>query len=285
MKSFEPEKVLGEKLYECDEIQFHKDFIETKTVLGIDIYRYSEYPQGIQEYVPVLFNSLYKLTVALCHTKEGFIFQKYGNSFKVFKSNFISTGDGGFQIFDNPIQAIIFAAYFQLNVRLFNSNSFESIPYKNLYKIIGRIELRYTISTDKIYLYDGNFYGPAIINNSRILAKDHLNRLLIDFLTIDWFDKNINTIENLLDVKKKDLMEIKYFESYDNTKTTLLFEDASNIQQVKSVDILRIGSIRSKNTLLDIYNLRIQFKLSYMKKTGYKAFIVTLGNLNTQGIE
>lgn len=285
MNPFEPEEKLKGKLFNSDEILFHSDFIETKTVLGIDIYKYSEYKMGIQEYVPVLFNSLYKLTVGICLVREGFIFQKYKRSFSDFKLSFISTGDGGFQIFDDPIQAIVFAAYFQMNVRIFNSNSFEDNLYKNLNKIIGRIELRYAISTDKIYSYDQNFYGPAIINNARILAKDHLNRLLVDFLTIDWFDKNINTIENLLIIKRENLLEINYFQSYDNTKSTILFDNTSDFQPIRSVDIMKIGSIISKNTLLDIYNLRIQFKLTFEKESGLKDFVVTLGNLNTQGIE
>jgi hypothetical protein len=282
MKKFEPEKELKKKVYEINEITFHKEFIETKTVLGIDIYRYSEYPQDIQEYIPVLFNSLYNLTIESCIINEAFIFQNYSLSSEVFKSHFISTGDGGFQIFDNPIQAIVFAAYFQMGMRRFNSHNLRSKLNSNLYKIIGRIELRYAITTEKIFSYDDNYYGPAIINNARILGKDNLNRLLADFTSVDWFDKNINTIENLLIIKKEDLIKTEYFKDYDATKKSLLF---NNKEPIKAIDILKIGTIKSKNTVLEIYNLRIQIKLSVTKTDGYKDFVVTVGNLNTQGIE
>lgn len=285
MKTFEPEKLLSKKLEENFEFSLHNDFVENKSVLGIDIYKYSEYPAEIQIYVPVLFNALHKLTIGNCCKREKYFFHKYGDTFDFFKSQFISTGDGGFQIFDNPIQSIIFATYFQLNVQRFNSGSLINTLNDNLYKIIGRIELRYAITYDKIYSYDNNFYGPAIINNSRILSKDHLNRLLIDFPTLDWFNKNINTIENLLIINKENFATIEYFRTYDKTETTFLF-DKNEKNIIKAVDILKIGTIKSKNTILEIYNLRIQFNIHIDRvKNNYGNFLVTLGNLNTQGIE
>lgn len=284
MNAFKPEKELNKKVYDINEINFHLDYIETKTVLGIDIYKYSDYPSGSQEYIPVLFNSLYESTVSSCLKHEKFFFQKYGDTIPFFESQFISTGDGGFQMFDNPIQSILFAAYFQLNVRRFNSDTFGTNLRKNLCNIIGRIELRYAITTDNIFNYNGNFYGPAIINNSRLLSKDHLNRLLADFQTIDWFDKNLNTIENLLTITKEDFLKIKYFEDYTDSENSLLF-GKRKIQPVKAVDILKIGTIKAKNTILEIFNLRIQIGLVALAKDGYNSFLVTIGNLNTQGIE
>ncbi|HEY5589895.1 MAG TPA: hypothetical protein VIK55_02645 [Paludibacter sp.] len=278
MKAFKPEEALKKKVYEDNKMTLHNDFIETKTVLGIDIYKYSEYPPEIQTYIPVLFNELYKLTTGTCIKKENFIFQKYGDTIEHFKSHFISTGDGGFQIFDNPLQALTFVIYFQAYVRRLNSKSYTSKIMINLCNIIGKIELRYTISTDKIYSYDNNFYGPAIINNARILAKDHLNRLLLDSSSLDWFDLNINTVENLLVFAKNDLMKSDYFADYDIKKESLLFDE--NIH-FTSVDILKIGNISSKNTILDVYNLKIQVRLEVLNKT----FVITIGNLNTQGIQ
>lgn len=286
MKSFDPEKQLSKKRLEDNfDLSFHNDYIENKSVLGIDIYKYSEYPSDIQIYVPVLFNSLYFMTVDNCIKKETFFFQNYGNTFDFFKEHFISTGDGGFQIFDDPIQSILFAAYFQLNVQRFNSGSLQSILRDNLYKIVGRIELRYAITYDKIYSYDKNFYGPSIINNARILSKDHLNRILIDFPSLSWFDRNINTIGNLLTMRQEDFSKIEYFKTFDNGKKSILFDSGDPVK-IRSVDILKIGAIKSKNTILEIYNLRIQFNLSIPQvKNGYNGFLVTLGNLNTQGIE
>jgi hypothetical protein len=286
MQSFDPKKILSKKRLEDNfEISFHKDFIENKSVLGIDIYKYSEYPADIQVYVPVLFNSLYDLTVDNCLKKENYFFQMYETTLVLFKNKFISTGDGGFQIFDDPLQSILFAAYFQLNVQRFNSGSLISIYRDNLFKIVGRIELRYAITYDKIYSYDMNFYGPSIINNARILAKDHLNRMLIDFPSLFWFDKNINTIGNILTMKRDDFAVIEYFKSYETDKTSLLF-DQTGPNKIRSVDILKIGVIKSKNTILEIHNLRIQFNLEIpQSRNGYTGFLVTLGNLNTQGIE
>ena len=120
MKKFNPETKLSKELEQKDYSEFHLDFIENKSVLGIDIYKYSEYPEIEQIYVPVLFNSLYKTTVQNCLHSEPYFFQKYGNKIGDFKEHFISTGDGGFQIFDNPIESIIFAGYFQFNVSRYN---------------------------------------------------------------------------------------------------------------------------------------------------------------------
>lgn len=284
MKNFEPEKELNKKIFSAGEVKLHNECLETKTVLGIDIYKYSEYQSDIQEYVPVLFNSLYRITVDHIVHHEEFIFQKYGVEYDFFKQHFISTGDGGFQIFDNPLQALVFAAYFQMNVRRFNSGSSDINLNINLCNIIGRIELRYAITTEKIFAYDNNFYGQAIINCARILAKDQLNRLLSDFASLDWFDKNINTMENLLVIQKADFMKTNYFTKYDDRKSSLLFDKGPK-QIIKTVDVLKIGAIKSKNTILDIYNLRIQFGLSVTDMVGYNRFVVTLGNLNTHGIE
>ena len=283
MKKFNPEAKLSKLLEDSDLSEFHLDYIENKSVLGIDIYKYSDYPEIEQVYVPVLFNSLYKITVGNCLQSDPYFFQKYGKDIADFKEHFISTGDGGFQIFNNPIESIIFAAYFQVNVSRFNSGSLTAKLNMNLFKIIGKIELRYAITYDKIYSYDKNFFGPAIISNARILAKDNLNRLLIDYPTVQWFSSNINTIENLMILDKKDFLKIAYFKEYDDVGT-LLFKEKS--PKIKALDLLKIGAIRSKNTSLEIFNLRIQIGVSVANlKRDYSGFLITLGNLNTKGIE
>lgn len=284
MKKFNPETKLGKDLSDEEKINYHLDYIENKSVLGIDIYKYSEYPEIAQVYVPVLFNSLYRITVQNCIKSENYFFGDYAKNENEFKEKFISTGDGGFQIFDNPMQSIIFASYFQLNVVRFNSNSFTAKLNNNLFDIIGRIELRYATTFDKIYSYDKNFFGPAIINNARILSKDNLNRFLIDFPTIKWFNEHINTIENLLVISKEDLAKIKYFNKHPKAQS-LLFDDAEN-RRIVSLDILKIGVIKSKNTVLEIYNLKIQINLRAITSSkDYPRYLITLGNLNTQGIE
>lgn len=160
---------------------------------------------------------------------------------------------------------------------------------KNLFNIINRIELRYCITYDKIYSYNDNFFGTGIINNARILAKDNLNRLLIDSNSLKWFDEHLNTIENILIVGKSDLLKMTIFNGYNVENSSRIFEDNNETNDIKSVDILKIGSIKSKNTSLDIYNLKIQFLMSYQQEDKFSKdfdkFLYTIGNLNTQGIE
>lgn len=291
MKKFSPEEKLKKAALTESEIKnFHLDYLENKSIVGIDIYKYSEYKESIQVYVPVLFNSIYELSIKMCLKNESFFFKNYGNKLSDFKENFISTGDGGFQIFDDPFQSLLFCAYFELNVRRFNAGSYISNINKNLFKIIDRIELRYCVTHDKIICYDNNFYGAGIINNARILAKDNLNRLLIDQNTLRWFEHNINTIENLVDINITDLSQISVFKNNDKDLESLFFQDDEEEgNKVKSLDILKIGNITSKNTTLNIYNLKIQFQIGFDKERGmfkkeYAYFVFTVGNLNTQGI-
>lgn len=286
METFDPKEFLSKKLLGPGDINFHEKFIDKKTVLGFDIYKYSEYPSGQQEYIPVIFNELYHSTFNACFKNEKFFFQTYCQTLEEFKKMFISTGDGGFQIFNNPLQAVIFAAYFQTYLKGFNSNMATEIYEKNLRNIVENIDIRYAITHDDIYKYDDNFYGPSIINNSRILSKDNLNRLLTDSNTIKWFDLNINSVENLLSIKLVDFLKLKYFKSYIliSEGSSILFKKLNNLQQFKSVDVLKIGKIRSKNKELDIYNLKLQFSLAFIDIKGYNEITVTLGNLNTQGI-
>lgn len=290
MKIFDPEDILSKKISEKDKKEFHLKFVENKSVFGVDIYKYSEYSEEIQVYVPVLFNTIYYLTASGCIKNEEFFFKTYAKDVEEFKEKFISTGDGGFQIFDDPIQSILFGAYFELNVRRFNSGSYVAMQNKNLYNIIGRIDLRYCITLDKIYNYDGNFYGAGIINNARILAKDNLNRLLIDNWTLKWIEQQANTIENLVVAKKSDFLKMPAFKAFDETTKTKIFNDDDESTCVKSLDIQKIGSISSKNTQLDIYNLKIQFLFNFngtkpMFEREFKSFLYTIGNLNTHGIQ
>ncbi len=258
-------------------------YLHQKVILGIDIYRYSQYPLAEQTYIPVVFTELYKATVKDLIKGEPFIFQEYGLKEIDFAKRFISAGDGGFQIFNNPVEALIFALYFQMNVKLFLSGTSMIEHSKLLNKIIDSIDLRYSITSDLVYFYNSNYFGPGIINNARILSKDNLNRLLIDSNTIKWLTKNLNSVENLLVMNKKSFTTMEFFRRYDENQPSLLF---SNNNSFKSVDILTIGSIMAKNTPLEIYNLHIQAIISFKtQNNNNQDFVVTLGNLNTAGIE
>src|SRR4051794_12072769 len=89
----------------------------TASVLGIDIYRYSQYCNEAQRLIPALFESLYDTARGSCLTLEKFLFQQ-----EQFSERFIPTGDGGFQIFTTPLHGLVFAAYFQMILYAYNSH-------------------------------------------------------------------------------------------------------------------------------------------------------------------
>ncbi len=259
------------------------DYYEEKAVLGFDIYKYSQYTLIQQFYIPVAFDAIYMNTVKNVLENEDFFFSQYGSKLSDFQINFISSGDGGFQIFDNPIQCIVFAIYFQANINGFITGSSSTSHGKKVHAIIDTIDLRYAITLNSIYSFKSNFYGPGIINNARILSKDRLNRLLIDSNTMKWFLNNINSVENLLDINKDSFLLTNAFKDYDNKLNSTLFGTRNTF---KAIDALKIGSIKVKDSLLNIYNLHIQAMLQLtIGKHAYNNFIVTVGNLNTSGIE
>jgi hypothetical protein len=282
MREFKPENVLKDPLDRDTLIQLPKDFIEDKVVLGIDIYKYSQYSEVEQIYIPVIFENLYRLTVKNIRENEEYLFHDYGNSIVDYKKKFISTGDGGFQIFDNVIQAVVFALFFQMNVKRYCSGGNTGPLTKNLYQLVDSIDLRFAITMDKIYFYQANYYGPAIINNARILSKDSLNRLLIDANSIKWLTNTINTPENLIDIDKESLSKTLYFKNYNQELKSYLFRTKGKIL---SVEIQKIGAISAKATTLDIFNMYLQCRMNLqVDHQDYNIYIVTIGNLNSSGI-
>lgn len=283
MKTFKPEELIEN----IDDIEIIKklpeNYLQKKAILGIDIYKYSKFPLVEQIYIPVIFEKLYAISAANVLTFEKFIFKSYIKKTSDFKKNFISTGDGGFQIFDNPLQALVFSIYFQANVKRFVSGGSGVPLLKKLHKIVDKIELRYAITFDDVYSYKNNFFGASIINNARILSKDTLNRLLVDDKTINWFTDSINSIENLIDLDRETFLQTMFFKDYDVADESLLFNEKGSF---KSVDLLKIGQIEAKTTSLEIYNLHIQTLLTLkIEKHDYDRYLLTLGNLNTTGIK
>lgn len=278
MKEFDPTKFLDNINNQSLAISL-AEFMSIKSILGIDIYKYSQYEQVPQILVPVLFDHLYRSTCYLVATYESFFFSHA--SIKEFQKDFISTGDGGYQIFDNPIQALIFAIYFQVNTKRYLAGQ-NTVPFASeLFKMVKSLDLRYVITHGDIYKYHNIFYGESIINNARILSKDNLNRLLIDQSSVNWFIQNINSVENLLDIKKDDLLKIPIFKENSADKGSYLFELGGKIV---SVDILKIGNVLVKSKLLNIYNLHVQAITQLEAKSPYNKYVITLGNLNTDGI-
>ncbi len=263
------------------------NMMSRKSVLGIDIYKYSSFGTFEQTLIPFLFNTLFDKTIQLCFENHAFVFQKY--SAKEIKDKFISTGDGGFLIFDTPLHSLLFAANFAMVLRVYNAFHM----YPRLRKIIGAINLRYAITYDKIYTFDNNFYGRAIINCARILIKDELNRCLIDENVHTWFMTNIEGVENLQVISIEDIINIYDFKK--NYKNDILSKKPDEIFGLENSrrygiinsDILKIGTISSKETELSIYNLHLQISLKLYNDDDpnqKKTITISLGNLNTSGV-
>ncbi|HNQ83254.1 MAG TPA: hypothetical protein PKM34_06395 [Bacteroidales bacterium] len=258
-----------------------------RAVLGIDIYRYGMYKHLEQVLIPPLFKILFEKAIRLCLENNRFVFQHYTKE-KIEKS-FISTGDGGFVIFDTPLHALFFAINFEMVIRAYNSYHL----FPKLRNIIGSLSLRYAISYDTIFTFDNNFYGSAIITNARILNKDTLNRCLIDQQTYDWFLISIDGLENLQVLTIADIANIYDFLDYDRKwiaegTNEILDTNAENRRTgIINSDVLKVGQIQAKETLVNIFNLHLQISMqifSDRKVESKRTITVSLGNLNTSGI-
>ena len=130
------------------------------------------------------------------------------------------------------------------------------------------------------------------------MAKDKLNRFLIDNNSIVWFNEKINGIENLQRINKKDFENIDLDYTFDkklNSRIILLGNNGEENQEKHSVifdkepnvilktDLLRIGEIKSKLDTLSIYSLHMQYALTSDGKS-LKKYTVSLGNLNSSGL-
>jgi hypothetical protein len=250
------------------------------------MYQYSSLGEFEQTLIPFLFKTMFESTIKLCMENHRFIFQKY--STERIERNFISTGDGGFLLFDNPLQSLLFAANFAVVLRTFNAYHY----YPRLRRIIGAINFRYAITYDKIYTYESNFFGRGIVNNARILIKDNLNRCLIDEHVHSWFMTNLDGVENLQIVTINEVSNIfEFSKGYDRQfleSGDEIFENESSRKYgIINSDILKVGFIQSKESSISVYNLHLQIaiRLTNDDDTSQTRLItVSLGNLNTTGI-
>jgi len=260
--------------------------INLRAVLGIDIYQYSTYDEFEQTLIPFMFKTIFSATIRMCLENHQFIFQEYDEA--RIERNFISTGDGGFLIFSTPLHALLFASNFAVVLRIYNAYHF----FPKLRSIIGGMSIRYAITYDKIYSFENNFYGRAIINCARILQSDTLNRCLIDENVHRWFTLNMEGLENLQVITIEEIANISYFHDFDSillkTHQDKIFgKDASRREGIINSDILKIGKIMSKKTELNIYNIHLQVSLRLCNDddpSQTKLVTVSLGNLNTSGI-
>lgn len=257
-----------------------------RAVLGIDIYKYSQMAGPQQRLVPFIFQMLYDLAYTLAIGKEQYLFQE-----ETLRRSFIPTGDGGFQILDTPLHALAFASYFQLTLAAYNAHW----HFPKLRAFVGPLTLRYALTFDEltnvhISSVGENFYGAAIINNARVLAKDTLNRFLVDVNSVDWLSRRFGSVESLLAADSAEISSLPELAAYDtkHRDESMLFpkRDAEVLSPIRVINLQKIGHIDSKGRGLDIYNLYLQSSLVRFaaENAPAKRFIVTLGNLNTSGL-
>lgn len=287
-------KINSEELFKKLDQYIGSENIEEKAVLGMDIYRYGSMKPKAQNLVPLVGQIIRDEAVKRCLQLEESIFQEKNEDY--FKEIFINTGDGGYFIFDTPIHALVFAIYFEMTVRLFNSYRL----YPKLREILDQsATLRYSMTYDKVYKYENNYYGPGIITNARILSRDKLDRFLIAENVYDWFMRNTNGIDNLqilyIDDIANNIEKFQYLKGI--SKQSYIFPSYSmryREGKFKSIDIQKIGEIGAKNQekQISIYNLHVQYSTEVQQAvTSGEANLnprigltVSLGNLNVSGI-
>jgi hypothetical protein len=325
-----------EDIADIDGLLVHKCKKEfsASAVLGIDIYKYSKYNGFRQVLIPPLFDVLYRETVRHCSLSELFLFQNeivfniQGNkalvndkkTCKSFYKNYISTGDGCYQIFSTPVHALLFAIYFQYNVNQYNA--YESYP--ELRDYVGDLCVRYALTYGDVYRYSNgvvsSLYGNPIICNSRVLGKDKLNRFLIDDRVVEWFQRRMFGIEHVSRYNLRMLKEeVDPFDSVKYTKIPVFDDDNKGIcvefspgksispsvvlwggtaadrsmklvvPSIKTCTALKIGNMESKGDMFHLYSLYMEVDLAFGKKDGvimkFLPWRATLGNLNTSGLE
>jgi hypothetical protein len=266
---------------------FEDDREHVRPVLGIDIYRYSRYEPQKQRLIPIIFRFLYEETLRCLTGLE----KLFSPSVRV-SSLFISTGDGGFQMLETPLHGIVFAVWFQVVLSAYNAG----FHFPMVRHFVGPLTVRYGLTFDSVFRLDSNIFGPAIINNARIISRDSLNRFLVDGATIDWFVERIGTLETLTVLPNRDLARVPELGRHvkHRGQETLLFQ-FKGLEDLKSahppafrtVIVQKIGSLTAKATELDVYSLYLQVNLSrFPDDPDYKKdLVITVGNLNSSGLE
>lgn len=250
---------------------------QTKTVVGVDLFEYSKMDELKQFFVPFIINSIFNYALDEISEDEDLIFMK--SDISEIRRSKIDTGDGFFVILNNPVEAFVFLIHF--------CAQFETLQSRNsatgLMEICHSFFFRYSISTGPVYEYEGKKYGEAIINCSRIMSLDKLNRFLIDDATFFWFYDNANGLDTMRTNSRTEIVK------YNNTKfnsegKSMVFNIGKNDNSIKTLITQKIGTMQSKNDILDIYNVYLQVHVLLMKKEPVD-LIVSIGNLNVSKFE
>jgi hypothetical protein len=251
---------------------------EKKAVLGLDIYKYSSYDTERQNLIPFVFDIIKDNATHLVKSVEKTFFPME------YENKFISTGDGGFMIFETPLHALIYNLHFYSALQLFNTGHF----YPKLSQYIGELIIRCVITYDDVYYYEKNYYGKAIITNSRILSKDKLNRFLVDKNFHDYFKRYFNGIETLSILTVDNVKRV--LKTNENIISWFINED-EEIQKeqlyinnrIRNIHVQKIEDLFEKETQLIIYNIEIQILvkiIDYVDNNKKTVYIMSIGNTN-----
>jgi len=257
-----------------------------EAVLGYDIYKYSEYKEHKQNLIPIVFDLIFKETISsLKHSGDLSLFQ---TEIERIKSRFISTGDGGYLFFSTPLHALVFNLHFYSVLHMFNTRHF----FPSLSKYVGNIIIRSAITFNNVYEYGSSSYGKAIIDNSRILSKDRLNRFIIDKMVFNYFNKYFNGIESLPiitvdfieNILSEKMEKMTFFRNNENNESQ---RNDLNMPVIRNVHVQKIEDLLSKNTKLQLYNIEIQYSAKWFDTNEQQkpvTFILTIGNLNVNNM-
>ena len=270
-----------------------QELYQSKTVLGIDIYKYSKYELVAQTLIPYIFRKIIYSVVDDLQKYESVFFKDFTN--EDFGEAFIGTGDGGYVILDTPLHALLFAIYLASKLKIYNTGKLA--PHE--YKVTGEITYRYAMSLGRVYQLEGNWFGPAIITCSRILSVDKLNRFLFEENAKNWFEQNLNGIESLLSLGLNNLRAksaMKDFMTAKNThgeKGSLMIPPEGNDpgllnSNILNVTISKIADMEIKNDVISIYSVHLQVYIVYVTFQTLKdpdKYVISIGNLNVSGLD
>lgn len=284
----------------------HKSFdFEKHSVLGVDILGYSKFPDLEQTFVPFIFHMTLLKAIKDIFNYEPFLFQEFTDGSngieridicsKNILKRFIPTGDGGYLILNNPLQAVVFAVYFESRLREYNTG----LRNKNILDYLGPLKVRYAIAHEDVFRVEdqNNYFGAGIISCARIMAKDTLDRCLIDENVHNWFLKHFNGIEALRTLRYKRLVKMDPFKKFSEGPfknaeyASFAFRDNPNSSThgLDTVIVMKIGTISVKKSDISVYNLFIQMPYQYASDDNdhndpKSHFVISVGNPNSSGL-
>ncbi|WP_016755330.1 hypothetical protein [Leptospira santarosai] len=266
---------------------FHGSFQTSLGALGI-----SQYKNPDQFFVPFVFYSTFQNTVTGILKHEKFIFQNYQYT-DLAKERFIPTEDGGFVIFENPLEAILFALYFETYLREYNSDK----SHNKIFEYLGPLKVRYGICHDDVYMIKNqeNYFGTGIINCARMMSKDKLDRCLIDESTYNWFLSHFNGLESLRHIPYdhlvtmkalKDLKAISDQKGYEYKSYAFPNRENKLEPGIDVIMVMKVGTIQVKSNSISIYNLFMQMPYVYHNEEDkiINYVVASLGNNNAEGL-